>query len=455
MIGGGPAGATAARLLALRGWSVALQHKPPAAKHSLAETLPPSIRNVFHLVGIQKEIDGAGFYRTTGNTSWWGSDEPRVERYARAAAGYQVLRADFDRLLLGLAEKVGVQVISGDSSARFTLDCSGRAGVLARKGLRVAQPGFRTLALCGVWRGSRFPADPTHTLVETYRDGWAWSIPLSPEARYVTFMVDAKRPRPVYLAELEKTVAFRKLLARAVLEGRPWGCDASLYSARGYAGEGFLLVGDAASFVDPLSSFGVKKAMTSAWVAAAVVNTCLKRPAAACRRALAYFEQCERQVYADHLREAGAYFREAAARYASPFWLSRAQLGAGESFYKEEALRAALDRIKRAPQLRLHRAPGVRREQRPVIEEGEVVLRDALAAPGLPPGLEYFHGVSLTALMEMAETCDQVPGFFAAYNRQQPSVALSAFLTALSLLIATGALEIKRLPSSIVGPKIV
>jgi halogenation protein CepH len=98
VIGGGPAGATVARLLALRGFSVELRRQPSARKHSLAETLPPSIRNVFHLLGIQRQIDAAGFYRTTGNTSWWESSRARKEGYSDAP-GYQVLRADFDRLL--------------------------------------------------------------------------------------------------------------------------------------------------------------------------------------------------------------------------------------------------------------------------------------------------------------------------------------------------------------------
>ena len=60
---------------------------------------------------------------------------------------------------------------------RFTLDCTGRAGVLAREH-RVKEAGFSTLALCGIWRGAMSGVDPTHTLVEAYSDGWVWSIPL-------------------------------------------------------------------------------------------------------------------------------------------------------------------------------------------------------------------------------------------------------------------------------------
>ena len=58
----------------------------------------------------------------------------------------------------------------------------------------------------------------------------------------------------------------------------PWTCDASVYDAPRPGERGVLLVGDAASFIEPLSSAGVKKALLSAWRAAVVTNTCLAKP---------------------------------------------------------------------------------------------------------------------------------------------------------------------------------
>ncbi len=426
MIGGGPAGATAARLLALRGFSVELRHKPPA-KHSLAETLPPSIRNVFHLLGIQRQIDAAGFYRTTGNTSWWRSSRKQEENYS-GTTGYQVLRADFDRLLLQLAEESGVRIAdaSSDRHDQFTLDCSGRSGVLARP-FRVKQEGFRTLALSAIWRGPCLGVDPTHTLVEAYRGGWVWAIPLATDRRYVTVMTERGKK---YTQELHRTRALRKLLAGCTQEGPAWGCDASLYFARRYANEDSLLVGDAGWFADPISSFGVKKALTSAWVAAAAVTTCLRHPD---RRtmALEYFEQRERQAYADHLRQAAAHYAQGAARFPAPFWTGRAR-------FHDPApeLRAALDRLRAAPELRLRPGDGVRFEPRPAMQGEEIALRPALAAPGLPPGQEFYYGVNLSTLVRIAEAHAQLPALYDDYNRREPPVTLAAFLTALSFLIA-------------------
>src|SRR5213078_208955 len=78
-------------------------------------------------------------------------------------------------------------------------------------------------------------------------------------------------------------------------QGAPFGRDATVYAASRFAGPGWAIAGDAGATIDPLSSFGVKKAMVSGWMAAVVANTCLRhleREAAA----LAFFEAREREV---------------------------------------------------------------------------------------------------------------------------------------------------------------
>src|SRR5580693_1951321 len=103
VIGGGPAGSTVARLLASWGYSVVVA-APGRRAAQRAETLPPSSRRLFRLLDIHDQIDNAGFYKTGGNTAWWGSDEARVETYPDAdGSGYQVTRDEFDRLLVEMA----------------------------------------------------------------------------------------------------------------------------------------------------------------------------------------------------------------------------------------------------------------------------------------------------------------------------------------------------------------
>src|SRR3954471_20089742 len=89
IIGAGPAGAAAARLLALWGHEVLLIGRAPS-RRPIAESLPPSCVKLFERLGVRADIDGAGFVRATGNTVKWGGGEPRVELFDPIAQGYQV-----------------------------------------------------------------------------------------------------------------------------------------------------------------------------------------------------------------------------------------------------------------------------------------------------------------------------------------------------------------------------
>ncbi|MEO6222437.1 MAG: tryptophan 7-halogenase, partial [Vicinamibacterales bacterium] len=290
VIGAGPAGSAAAHVLARCGHQVVLVDRPSAGRRSLAESIPPSANRLLVELGMKNVVEAANFHAWLGNTVWWGSDEPRVEPFASGESGYQVERDRFDSVLRDQAAKAGAQIIPGTVrdvasgaaalevdgqsqrvEAKIILDCSGRAGVIARKGLRQPEASHRTVALVGVWRGnSPWPQEQRgHTLVAAHADGWAWSVPTAEDARYFTVMVDPERSRltrgapsvDVYLAELGKVAPFVPWLDNADLVDGPWGADASLYSTSHCSGPGFLLVGDAASFIDPLSSFGVKKAL--------------------------------------------------------------------------------------------------------------------------------------------------------------------------------------------------
>ena len=171
-------------------------------------------------VDVRSAVDAAGLVRATGNTVWWGTNDARVESFGAGSLGWQVRRDRFDTVLLAEAAEAGARVVRraivrevtrgpgvGATSfvhydlrgrqrsltARWVLDCTGRAGLLARREWRRADPAGRTLALAGVWErrgGWTTLDDETHTLVESYEGGWAWSVPVSRTRRYVTVMVD-------------------------------------------------------------------------------------------------------------------------------------------------------------------------------------------------------------------------------------------------------------------------
>ncbi|MDP1568666.1 MAG: tryptophan 7-halogenase [Vicinamibacterales bacterium] len=461
--GGGPAGCAAAQTLARLGHRVRLVTRPaPDGGARLAVSIPPSGAKIFDLIGVTEAVDAAGFVRTSGNTAWWGGDRMRVEPFAAGARGWQAEVAALSRVLLASAAAAGVTVESRAftseearaATAQFVLDCTGRAGVLAREpGVRVPEPGLRSVAMVGVWqRAGGWPVpDDTHTLIESYEDGWAWSVPVGSGMRHVAVMVDPRRSAlargqasvEVYRRELAKAPRFHALVGDAVLQEGPWGWDASMYHATRYVHGHVLLVGDAGSFVDPLSSAGVRKALVSGWTAAVAVHTSLTRPAMR-ETALAYFEAREHRMYAGLRRLAVEHFATAAEGHTEPFWTGRQAPASGDDEETGEAhpedegrVREAFERIRRAPALALTPGP-FRLEPRPAIRGHEVVWESRLVTERTPEGLRYLQGVDIVRLIELAPAHAQAPDLFEAYCAHEAPVDLAVFLTVLATAVARG-----------------
>ena len=482
VIGGGPAGATAARLLCEWGHAVVLLHRAAGLRPPLAVSIPPSTRKILAAVGALAWIEGHGFLRTTGNTSWWGTESQRIESFSAddGAAGFQVLRADLEDLLLGHTAASGVAVrddwrvrdvrLEGPEAARIqvvgpggrreeirarhVLDASGRAGVVARQGFR-RKDGPVTLALAAVWRrhGGFRGVDDSHTLVEAYAEGWAWSVPVAEGLRHVTVMIDPPQPVPgrrdlasLYGRELRRAGHLGAVLAGAERTGAPWAADASTYGAHAFEAPGLLLVGDAGSFIDPLSSFGVKKALASAWLAAVATHTALLYPERA-EMARAFFSRRERQVQGRYVHEAARYAEQAALRYpTSAFWSARAATPAAASGDPDEGLatadeiQASWEALKSRPHLGLGLGPDVRIAPAPVVVDREIVMADAvLREPSM--AVHFVGAVHAPTLARLAPHADQVGELYEAYNRQARAVALGEFLHGLASLLAAGILR--------------
>jgi len=476
VIGGGPAASVIGRLLATWGHSVLILAKSSDPSRGLAESLPPSARKLLSAIGVLDAIEAAGFCRATGNTVWWGTREGQVEHFAAPEdrPGFQVLRPELDRLLLDAARDAGARVSVGANvrsvqlendgalveyekdrlaesvTCHFALDCSGRAGVVARQGFRRYEPRFRMQALVGAWNrdGGWDLPDETHTVVETFEDGWAWSVPTLRTARQLAVMIDGATTNlnrdstleGTYRRELAKAKRLDALRRGANLQ-EVWACDSSLYSSTEYGGSSFLLVGDAGSRIDPLSSFGVKKALASAWVGAVAVHTGLMHPDRL-PAAIELFSAREREMYASSLHRSRQYAREACERHPHPFWASRAEVAVDWREELDETAALGRPDIQRAFQtLKEHDAieiaanDHVRREKRPLIYGHEVVLDDAfvLADGAL---VRFFAGVDLLRLVELAGLYRRVPDLLEAYVQSQTRVPLPSLLLALSLLVA-------------------
>ena len=246
----------------------------------------------------------------------WGRDPEPWSWYFRETNhsyphAYQVWRPTFDKILLDNARAARVDVREGcavtaalvesDSSVRgvkfkaddgsegiieadWVVDASGQAAILSRTlGLRRWDDQFRNMAIYGYFTNSkRLPApDSTNILIESYEHGWAWNIPLANDIASVGVVIDSEIGQHgisesgvegYYRSQLESTRHTRDMLSAAEIVSGPAVVKDWSYTSQRMAGDGWVLVGDAACFVDPLFSSGVHLAMMSGVMAAAYVH---------------------------------------------------------------------------------------------------------------------------------------------------------------------------------------
>jgi flavin-dependent dehydrogenase len=490
VLGGGPAGTAAATLLARRSHEVVLVRpaSPPAGQ--LAESVPPSARRLLSELGVLDAVEAAGFYANTGNTVWWANAEARGERFGGNDPGFHVDRVGLERVLVAAAESCGVRVLVGTSArsavqsehgwsvtcegadggvleltAPWLIDATGRHGLLARE-VREPDRSTTTLALVRRFRRPGGWGDDLlgQTLIESYEDGWGWSVPLSSDTRCVTAMIDQRHADlsgvdvgAMLEAELAKTRQLGALLEGASPEDEGWACPASLYCASEYARPGLALAGDAGSFIDPLSSYGVKKALASGWLAGVTAHTALIDTPWT-QVAVDFFDAREREVYRSYRRRAAEFFEEAADAYGHAYWATRAEAARtaggegdgldtdrleapGASPVPEQDVRTAFERIRARESLSAVRGSTVRTVERVAISHQRIVLEQHLATDQHPGGIRFVRSVDLRTMSELAPEHDQVPELWSAYNGVEAPVPLPDFLTALATAFAAGMLE--------------
>lgn len=328
VIGGGPAGSTAAAYLAKAGMSVLLIESETFPRPHVGESLVPATTPVLLETGAMDAVDAAGFPKKygaawtaaharsipggdfTGTSHTLTAEVQFVERDQQGVDRdytYHVDRGEFDLILLRNAETAGARVVCGtrvrkvdfgaevvtlncragteniDFTADLVVDASGRATTLGKQfKLKVADPIFDQYAL-HTWfenfdRSAFASTEDERDFIFVHwlavRDSWVWQIPITETITSVGVVTQKKYfssagtdPESLFwsLVDTRPELATTLRDARRV---RPFTAEADYsYSMERICGDRFVLVGDAARFVDPIFSSGVSVAMNSARIA--------------------------------------------------------------------------------------------------------------------------------------------------------------------------------------------
>jgi flavin-dependent dehydrogenase len=342
VIGGGPAGSTAAALLATAGRRVLLAERERFPRFHVGESLLPQSGPILRRLGVWDALQAAGFQRKFG-AQFHFEPEGGGSRFQfangldrRNAQAFQVRRADFDHLLLRNAEARGAEVVQAAATevlfageravgarlrgpggeetveAKVVVDASGRDTLLgAQRGLRVRDDVLRQVAMFSHYRGARMALgrEGGDILIVGCPVGWFWLIPLDPDTTSVGLVAPRSvmqrrkgRPLDEFFAELiasSPEVAGRLAGAERVEAVHPIA-DFSYRLSR-LAGPGWVTVGDAAAFLDPVFSSGVHIALATAARAADDIERALARHGAVEAADLARYEVFARRGL-DHFR---------------------------------------------------------------------------------------------------------------------------------------------------------
>lgn len=364
VVGGGPAGSSTATFLAKAGWSVTLLEREKFPREHIGESLLPGSLPVLEDLGVLADVEAAGFLKKWGATMVWGTTKEPWSWHFRETNqqyphAYQVWRPQFDQLLLENSRRHGVTVYEGVRvnrvlfkddravgvrytdesgtekrlSARYVVDASGQSGLIGRA-LRLRRPesDFRNLAIYGYFRSmARLPEpNENNIFIEAFAQGWAWNIPLHNDRTSVGIVMDSQRgqemlqgadPETVFRDLLSQTERTSTMLTGATLIDAPRITKDWSYHSTNVAGPGYVMVGDAACFIDPLFSSGVHLALHSSVLAAAYVTTALRHRELEVEAGQTYKELYYQQF--DHFRELARLFYASNRTVESYFWDAR------------------------------------------------------------------------------------------------------------------------------------
>lgn len=322
VIGAGPAGSTAAALLAEKGRRVLVLEKERFPRYHIGESLMPYCYFTFERLGVLPKIEAMAFVEKF-SVQFVGRDGRVSTPFYffqhfdhPAAKTWQVPRADFDQMLLDNARAKGAEVreetevtrlltgpggeVTGvctrgrdgavhEHTARVVIDATGRDALHLRKtGTRRRDPHLNKVAIWTYYRGAkRDPGLDAGSTTVAYLEGkgWFWHIPLRDDvvssgivAERDYLFRDTQDPRAIFEREIRNNPWIEEHLSCGKQFGEYWVTGEYSYRGEHCAADGLVLVGDAFAFLDPVFSSGVFLALKTGELAADAVDAALARP---------------------------------------------------------------------------------------------------------------------------------------------------------------------------------
>ena len=317
VIGGGPAGSTISTLLAEEDWNVHVLEKDPYPRFHIGESLLPQSLPMLKRLGVLPEVEQIGIIKYGAEMVSHRHGRSQMFHFSKAfdesqPYAFEVKRSEFDAILLKNAIAKGamvhegvkaqrVEIRSGQSSlvhtedregrprtweARFIVDASGRDTFLAQQfgGKRRSQR-HNSAAIFGHFEGvERLTGKDEGNITVGWLDhGWCWLIPFKDGTMSVGVVCfpDYIKSRTIPLDQfLLNTLQQSPPIAKRMLQAKPltptYAAANFSYRRQTMVGDGYLMVGDAFAFIDPVFSSGVHLALNSGTLGAGVVNAYLR-----------------------------------------------------------------------------------------------------------------------------------------------------------------------------------
>ena len=315
VIGGGPAGATASTLIAQKGFRVQLFERETFPRFHIGESMIPETYWVLERLNMLPKMRASRFVHkhsvqfvsANGRQSapfYFFDNKPH-----ECSQTWQVVRSEFDMMMLNNAREHGVEahegvrvldvIFDGDRAtgvriqnsdgsvrqvnAQVIIDASGQSGLLMnRLKTRVWDPVLNKGAIWTYWEGAYRDTGrdegATIVLQTENRQGWFWYIPLHDNrvsvgvvAPFDYLFKDRGSHEQVYREEVDRCPAVRDRIVNAKQATGYFKTRDYSYRSTKVAGHGYVMVGDAFGFLDPLYSSGLLLALKSGEMAADAV----------------------------------------------------------------------------------------------------------------------------------------------------------------------------------------